>query len=331
MHVGRSQAARARAGPVLPELHHDGVGDGRRDPAAGPCPPARRTRTVRQVPPAERRQGRGHPKHESLTCSQAPPQVWPGGWHFAPLSFGPLDELQDPNGPPQKRQGGRSARSKQPGVSRCRCSALPHREPGQPARPVCRRQALGAEGSDPERSPGLPARTRPGTAGRTLGPTGSHRHMPGLPARRHPQLRCSIREPPIVKSIARQIIASTPASLYRQSASPTVTPTRHARHRTLREAEAVLVAAARLDPNAPAAGRSGVVGIRPADGGTRTARRKAERPAGTGREVSRDQREAQRDQRGGAARGGSAGQRAQAGWRCLSHHPHAVGRPVKRL
>ena len=259
MHVGRSQAARARAGPVVPELHHDGVGDGRRDPAAGPCPPDRRTRTVRQVPPAERRQGRGHPKHESLTCSQAPPQVWPGGWHFTPPLFGPLDEVPGPNGP-QKRQGGRSARSKQPGVSRCRCSALPHREPGQPARPVCRRQALGAEGSDPERSPGLPARTRPGTAGRTLGPTGSHRHMPGLPARRHPQLRCSIREPPIVKSIARQIIASTPASLYRQSASPTVTPTRHARPRTLREAEAVLVAAARLDPNAPAAGRSGVVG-----------------------------------------------------------------------
>ena len=34
------------AGPVVPERDHDGVGDGRRDPAAGPRPPARRARTV---------------------------------------------------------------------------------------------------------------------------------------------------------------------------------------------------------------------------------------------------------------------------------------------
>jgi hypothetical protein len=33
--------------PVLPERRHHVFGDGRRDPAAGPRPPARRTGTVR--------------------------------------------------------------------------------------------------------------------------------------------------------------------------------------------------------------------------------------------------------------------------------------------
>ena len=37
----------ARAGAVVPQRHHDGVGDGRRDPPAGPRPAARRTRAVR--------------------------------------------------------------------------------------------------------------------------------------------------------------------------------------------------------------------------------------------------------------------------------------------
>jgi hypothetical protein len=34
------RAAPPRAGPVVPQRHHDGVSDDRRDPVAGPCPPA---------------------------------------------------------------------------------------------------------------------------------------------------------------------------------------------------------------------------------------------------------------------------------------------------
>jgi hypothetical protein len=49
----RDQVAKAcswsRSGPSAVGCHHDGVGDGRRDPAAGPRPPPRRTRTVRRL------------------------------------------------------------------------------------------------------------------------------------------------------------------------------------------------------------------------------------------------------------------------------------------
>jgi hypothetical protein len=40
------RATSSGAGPVVPQRHHDGVGDGRRDPAAGPRPLVRRTRTI---------------------------------------------------------------------------------------------------------------------------------------------------------------------------------------------------------------------------------------------------------------------------------------------
>jgi signal transduction histidine kinase len=37
------------AGAVVPERHHDGIGDDRRDPTAGPRPPTRRARAVRRM------------------------------------------------------------------------------------------------------------------------------------------------------------------------------------------------------------------------------------------------------------------------------------------
>jgi hypothetical protein len=43
---GGDRAARAGACPVVPQCDHDGVGDGRRDPPAGPRPAARRRRPV---------------------------------------------------------------------------------------------------------------------------------------------------------------------------------------------------------------------------------------------------------------------------------------------
>jgi hypothetical protein len=49
---GGDRAAPSGEGPVLPERHHDGVGDRRRDQVAGPRPPTgqRRGRPVRRLP-----------------------------------------------------------------------------------------------------------------------------------------------------------------------------------------------------------------------------------------------------------------------------------------
>ena len=62
--AGGHRTTRAGAGEVVPQRHHHGVGDGQRNPPAGPCPAPRRTRTVTRdqpgaAPPSRRTSFRG--------------------------------------------------------------------------------------------------------------------------------------------------------------------------------------------------------------------------------------------------------------------------------
>jgi hypothetical protein len=51
MRSGWLSSSSSQTGRFVPQRHHDGVGDDRRDPPAGPRPPPRRTRTVRRMCP----------------------------------------------------------------------------------------------------------------------------------------------------------------------------------------------------------------------------------------------------------------------------------------
>jgi hypothetical protein len=108
------------------------------------------------------------------------------------------------------RRAVRQVQSKS-GISRCRCSAPRHRRRHRPGGPEYRH--LAPDGHPVlERSPRLPARTRPGQAGSPPGPTGSHPGRPRSPALRHPQRQHSIREPPRLRLLVPEIDVSTLAS-----------------------------------------------------------------------------------------------------------------------
>ena len=104
------------------------------------------------------------------------------------------------------RRAVRQVQSKS-GLSRCRCSAPRHRRRHRPGGPEYRHPT--PDGHPVlERSPRLPARTRPGQAGSPPGPTGSHPRRPRSPALRHPQRQHSIREPPRARLLVPEIDVS---------------------------------------------------------------------------------------------------------------------------
>jgi hypothetical protein len=129
-------------------------------------------------------------------------------WTSAAVPILRPDVIRIAERPPDTRRGAVHQVQSNPGVSRCKCSALRHPGRRRPAMLGC----SGHGGPGAERSSWCPARTRPGTADRSPAPTGSHRHMPGWPAGRHPQPRYSIREPPRATLRIREIDVSTPAS-----------------------------------------------------------------------------------------------------------------------
>jgi hypothetical protein len=81
-----------------------------------------------------------------------------------------------------------------PQISRCRCSARPHRGRGQPAR-VERHRRVRDDRLAPERSRQRRLRTRLGPAGRSRAPRCSRRSIPGSLVGRHPLHRPPLRQP----------------------------------------------------------------------------------------------------------------------------------------
>jgi hypothetical protein len=94
---------RARAGPVLSERHHDGVGDGRRDPATGPRPPAQLTATECIAVCAERGRGSTYPSRKATRGMNGPPTRGRGtvSRHSTPNS------VLEPGHPSDVTNGGR--------------------------------------------------------------------------------------------------------------------------------------------------------------------------------------------------------------------------------